>query len=124
LWRHADQDSGAHGGGGLIVAHLTVTRADNGRVVAANVGDTIAVRLDENPTTGYTWSIASIDGARLEAGSPTREPGARVGAGGTTTWPIQARAAGRARLELVHARSWAGEASAAERFAVTFDITG
>jgi predicted secreted protein len=44
-----------------------------------------------------------------------------VGATGTITWPIRARAAGRARLELMHARSW--EREAAERFAVTFDIT-
>jgi len=123
LWRHVDHHSGAHCRGGLVVAQMTVTRADNGRVVAAKVGDTIAVRLDENPTTGYTWSIASIDSARLEAGSPSRAPGAGVGAGGTTTWPIRARAAGRARLELIHARSWERDASAAERFAVTFDIT-
>lgn len=103
------------------MAQVTVTHADNGRVVAARVGDTIAVRLAENPTTGYTWSIASIDDARLEAGAPTRETGAGVGAGGTITWPIRTRAAGRARLELRHARSW--EREAAERFAVTFDIT-
>jgi len=103
------------------MAQVTVTGADNGRVIAVRVGDTIAVRLAENPTTGYTWSIASIDDARLEAGAPTRETGAGVGAGGTITWPIRARAAGRARLELMHARSW--EREAAERFAVTFDIT-
>ena len=103
------------------MAQVTVTHADNGRVVAARVGDTIAVRLAENPTTGYTWSIGSIDDARLEAGAPTRETGAGAGAGGTITWPIRARAAGRARLELMHARSW--EREAAERFAVTFDIT-
>jgi inhibitor of cysteine peptidase len=123
LSRHADHQHGASGHGGLVVAQVTVTRADNGRVVAAKVGDTIAVRLAENPTTGYTWTIASIDGARLEAGLPTRETGAGVGAGGTTTWPIRVRAAGRARLELVHARSWERDVPAAERFTVTVDIT-
>src|SRR5262245_51974221 len=103
------------------MAQVTVTRADNGRVVAVRVGDTIAVRFAENPTTGYTWSIASIDDARLEAGAPTRETGAGVRAGGTIAWPIRVCAAGRARLELTHARSW--ERAAAERFAITFDIT-
>jgi len=103
------------------VAQVTVTRGDDGRVVTVRVGDTIAVRLAENPTTGHTWSIASIDDARLEAGTPTRETGAGVGAAGTITWPIRARATGRARLELMHARSW--EREVAERFAVTFDIT-
>ena len=106
------------------MAEMVVTAQDNGRVVAVKVGDTISVRLPENPTTGYSWAIDSIDAKQLEADAPAYQgEGAGLGAGGVRTWSLGARAPGRARLGLKRWRHWEGDASIVERFAITLDIT-
>jgi inhibitor of cysteine peptidase len=105
------------------MAEVAVTQEDNGRVVSVKVGDTVSVRLPENPTTGYSWAIASIDAKRLEADAPTYQGGGvGLGTGGTRTWRLVARAPGRTRLGLKRWRHWEGDASVVERFAVTLDI--
>jgi len=49
------------------MAEVALTREDNGRAVAVKVGDTVSVRLPENPSTGYSWAIDSLDAKRLDA---------------------------------------------------------
>jgi inhibitor of cysteine peptidase len=105
------------------MAEVAVTPEDNGRVVAVKVGDTISVRLPENPTTGYSWALDSIDAQRLEAGAPAyKGEGAGLGTGGVKTWKLVARAPGRTRLGLKRWRHWEGDTSIVERFSVTIDI--
>jgi inhibitor of cysteine peptidase len=105
------------------MAEVAVTPEDNGRVVAVKVGDTISVRLPENPTTGYSWALDSIDAQRLEAGAPAYQgEGAGLGTGGVKTWKLVARAPGRTRLGLKRWRHWEGDTSIVERFSVTIDI--
>ncbi len=105
------------------MAEVAVSREDNGRVVVVRVGDTISVHLPENPTTGYSWAIDSIDAKRLEADAPTYHgEGAGLGAGGARRWNLRARTPGRARVELKRWRHWEGDTSVVERFAVTLDI--
>jgi inhibitor of cysteine peptidase len=107
------------------MAEVTVTREQNGGVVPMRVGDTITMHLAENPTTGYAWDIDVLDRGLLEAEAPTyREAGAGVGAGGMKTWKLVARRPGRTRVALKRWRHWEGDASIAERFAVTLDIKG
>ncbi len=36
---------------------LTLTADDNGRTISGRAGDRIAIRLNENPTTGYVWTV-------------------------------------------------------------------
>jgi len=45
------------GRGSRAVATITLTRADSGTIIEVRTGDTIIVRLDENPTTGYRWAV-------------------------------------------------------------------
>ncbi len=105
------------------MAEVAVTREDNGRVVVVKVGDEISVHFPENPTTGYSWAIDSIDTKRLEANAPTYHgEGVGLGAGGARTWIFRARASGRARVGLKRWRHWEGDTSVVERFAVTLDI--
>ena len=105
------------------MAEVAVTPADNGRVVAVKVGDTISVRLPENPTTGYSWAIDSIYAQRLDAGAPANQgEGAGLGTGGVKTWKLVARAPGRTRLGLKRWRHWEGDTSIVERCSVTIDI--
>jgi predicted secreted protein len=65
---------------------VTVTAADNGGAVSLHPGDTLAVRLEANPSTGYSWhALLAPDGLFSLAGAayePTpRSPGSFGGGG-------------------------------------------
>ena len=95
--------------------------------VAVTVGDTVAVMLPANPSTGFAWELDSIPDARVLRASgeliyapPANQP-PMPGAGGTATLRFHAIAAGQARLSLVYRRNWEVGVPPAER--VTIAVT-
>lgn len=40
---------------------MRITEADNGTNVIINKNDTFLIKLEENPTTGYRWSLDNPD---------------------------------------------------------------
>ena len=108
------------------MATITLTRADNGNVVALRVGDRLVLRLEENPATGYRWAIEPHDEKvvslqHLEYGPL---PHAGVGGGGHRTWTFIAHKAGTDTLQLKLWRAWEGETSITRRFTVTLHVHG
>jgi len=97
---------------------LKLTDSDNGKAFTVAVGDTIAVVIPGNPTTGYWWAAAlgEKDAALLaQQGEPEYAQGSNsslIGAGGTFTFTFKASAAGQASLKLVYARPWESGAPA------------
>ena len=97
-----------------------LTRQHHGQTVTAAVGSTLSVRLDESPTTGYTWAVLHASEALLLTGddfSPAQPGG--VGGGGQRSLHFEVRQPGEHRLELVLRRSWEGADAAADRVTVT-----
>lgn len=99
---------------------VTLGAVENGKVVEAVVGDVILVRLTENPTTGYRWSLESVEGSLLAIEDDTfvLDSGPQTGSGGTRRFQFCATAAGTTPIHLKHWREWAGEDSVTERYAV------
>ena len=89
---------------------LTLDEQDNGTTVALKPGDTVAIVLEGNPTTGYGWTVdlSDEDAAILEqVGEPSYVPDSGlIGAGGTYTFTFRALAAGDATLALHYSRAW------------------
>jgi inhibitor of cysteine peptidase len=80
---------------------LTFTKADNGSTIPGKVGDLVALRLDENPTTGYQWKMtasAGLTAISSEYEGPTESP-APVGAGGVHVWSYQLQQTGTQTLD-------------------------
>lgn len=77
--------------------------------VAADLGETIYVRVVENPTTGYRWSVESLDTdlLRLE-GSEFETSGSGIGAAGKRTFVFTAASRGRGQIVLRLWREWQG----------------
>ncbi len=100
-----------------------MTQASDGQAVPANVGNVLSVELPSNPSSGYSWSLSSLDNALLEL-IETRFVATRdvPGSGGMQVWKVRALAGGRARISLKHWREWEGESSVIGRFAVEIDI--
>ena len=91
-----------------------LTEKDNGQTLELNVGDTITVRLSENPTTGYRWAV--VDAKGLEQVQSTFEKGKAVGAGGFRMFQFRASQPGSHAICLKHWREWEGEISALTQF--------
>lgn len=91
---------------------ITLGAADDGRRVELSRGQGLEIALESNPTTGYRWEVAGLEGGVLrqvgEAEFQAVDSGTTllVGAGGTETLRFQAERAGTTTLTLVYHRPW------------------
>ena len=91
---------------------VTVTRGDQdtGTLVELSTGDTLALALRANPTTGYGWIIAAVDTTilrKIDAGYiPDNVPKGIVGSGGRAFLRFEATKPGKTAVELEYKRSW------------------
>lgn len=81
---------------------VAVTEADAGDAFTLVTGDTLVVRLNANPATGYDWRVVSTNDALLPAaGEPSYASSADLpGAGGVATFRFLAKAAGEATVQI------------------------
>ena len=90
------------------VGNLVVNEEQNHATVTVHKGSTITVRLQENPTTGFTWNLSASPGLRVVSDSyiPSDTTGKLIGSGGTHVWDISAQSAGTRTIEAVYLRPW------------------
>lgn len=104
---------------------VILTASDKGSQVEVKVGEQIAILLDGNPSTGYTWEAKDLDTTMFEqVGDPvfsSSNPGL-VGSGGTLTLTFNALKAGTATLTLVYHRSWETGIDPIDTFAVMVTV--
>jgi inhibitor of cysteine peptidase len=106
------------------LAEIALGAADNGRQIELAPGQKVAITLESNPTTGYSWQVTEVDEAVLkqvgevEFSSSAPEGQQLVGAGGTETLRFEAQAAGQGTLTLAYHRSWEEGVEPLETFTV------
>ena len=98
----------------------SVTLADAGRQVALSVGESVAVVLAGNPTTGYQWEVVALDESIVkQLGRGTFEPSSTaLGAGGQLTLRFQGAGAGQTSLKLVYRRPFEKHTPPAQTFEI------
>lgn len=109
---------------------LTLTAEDNGKSYTVNVGDTITVLLEGNPTTGYEWEsepiitgFATLILLDIEPSyTPAETDSDIAGGGGTFIFGYQAVGAGSGEIELKYWRPFEPENEPLETFNVTLTI--
>lgn len=106
---------------------LVVTSADNGRTLPAKVGQAIVVPLKGNPTTGFSWGLAGIDGPAVVLDGEIKyqeypHSKGKVGAPGTFQAKFKAIQPGNATVKLHYLRPWEKNQKPAETFEVTFTV--
>ncbi len=106
-------------------SEATLTAADDGRSVDLRVGDRLVLRLHENASTGYRWTL-DVDDARGPVLSVQalgfQAASAAVGSGGDALWLLGAQAPGSVTLRFRRWRPWEGEGSVLQRFTVTLQV--
>lgn len=87
---------------------LELDESVNGREVPVAIGQTIALSLPENPTTGFRWELGDNgQPACTPLGEDfTESTTGGVGRGGTRRWLFKAVAAGSSSIALVYRRAW------------------
>lgn len=107
--------------GNLVVYRLIVlargeiaSNIEEGKENIVRVGDVVVVALDENPTTGYDWSI-NVTGKSLAIPFPSNDKFVQgddfsgiPGSGGIRIITFYAKEAGVAHLEFNYTRPWEG----------------
>ena len=95
----------------------SLTEAVNDQTVDLRVGETFHVRLPENATTGYRWTIDRLDDEVVEAvGSEPDYAAGSIGSGGAVTFTFRAKKPGTGDIALKHWRHFEGDASVTNRF--------
>lgn len=91
-------------------ANHVVTEADLPGRISAHVGETIAVSLASNASTGYSWHCTwQPEGALVKLAEKTESSGTNMpGAGGKTHFILKAEQAGRVVVTVQYGRWWQG----------------
>lgn len=101
------------------VAMTDIEVAASGAVVNATPGDRIVVRLPENASTGYQWSVAELGAAVEIESDELLLPGTQApGAAGQRVLRLRPRGPGQTRVVLRLQRRW--EPEPVDRF--EFDV--
>jgi inhibitor of cysteine peptidase len=89
-------------------ATVLITEEQDGLQVNLGRGDFLLVRLESNPSTGYSWEIINNDEAILRplGDSVFRASSSAVGAGGTETFQFEAIEEGTSVLRMIYHRSF------------------
>jgi inhibitor of cysteine peptidase len=96
--------------------------SQNGQKIAVRVGDTVQLRLPENASTGYRWSVDAIDDAHVRVEETGFVGADGVGGGGDACWRLSATAPGDTAVTWKRWRPFEGDRSVVERFAITLHI--
>jgi len=100
-------------------------RRDDGKKLTLSLNETIEVRLHGNPTTGYHWGLAKLEGdavaqvggMRYESDA-TRATRRMTGVGGTFIATFKAVKPGEADLTLEYRRAWEKDKPPLETFSI------
>ena len=107
------------------MATVTLGPEQHGQSVSASVGDTVVVRLPENPTTGYQWQVGSLDEPVVEQVEDTydAEGNPTVGGGGIRELIFRVKAPASTALELEYRRPWEDAGTGSDRWRVELAVT-
>jgi len=105
--------------------YAVLTSADNGNKVAVRVGGQVIIRLNANPSNGYTWEAKDLDTTMFQqvgdAVFTSSSPGL-VGSGGNLVISFNTLKPGSSTLTLVYHRPWEIGVNPANTFSVTVTI--
>lgn len=81
--------------------------ANRGQSIQVAPGSTFVVRLEENPTTGYSWNWTLTPGLELVNTSyASNNTAGLAGAGGVRTWELRTNGSGAQTFTAVYKRPW------------------
>jgi predicted secreted protein/putative hemolysin len=104
---------------------VTFTQADNNSTVQVAQAAKFAVRLAENPTTGYSWNMTPGRGIALVSTDyqENSHPAGMVGVGGNRTWILQADETGIQTIRGIYKQPWMATTGNETTYSLTVNVT-
>lgn len=107
--------------GGVFEA-IVYTGDNNGSTVELATGDTFRIKLNENPSTGYQWTMETTSGLEIMSDNYLPSTSELLGAGGIHEWDIKTTASGTQQVTGVYSRSWENMTGSEQRFVLTVEV--
>ncbi|HNX90426.1 MAG TPA: protease inhibitor I42 family protein [Candidatus Omnitrophota bacterium] len=102
---------------------IALTEKDDGRKIRISTGESMSVSLESNPTTGYIWEPAELDGKILKFKKGDFKPSSDlVGAPGRQIFCFKGMLKGKTSLKLIYHRSWEKSVPSAKTFSITVEV--
>jgi len=106
---------------------VNVNDSDNGGQVTLIQGQILAVTLESNPTTGYSWAPVEKQNSILDQFGdslylPSEQEDGTVGAGGWEIFYFRSISAGQETLELIYRRPWETDVEPAKTFSIEVTV--
>lgn len=100
------------------------TGEQSGSSVDLKAGELVTIRLEENPTTGYSWNMSFTKGLELIKDEFFSSAGTElVGAGGVHEWTVKANSTGQYNVSGIYKRPWEGITGDEDTFNLTLNIS-
>ena len=126
----------AYGGILVLVLALTLTAGcgsrevalddrDNRKQIELKQGQTLAITLESNPSTGFSWTQQDDQpgDVLVLVGEPEyRSKSTLPGGGGTETLRFRAERPGTTTLQLIYRRPWEEDAQPAATYTLTVSV--
>ena len=104
---------------------IALDEKDDGTQIELEQGQTLAITLNSNPTTGYSWAPneGQTGDVLVLIGKPEYKSKSNlIGGGGTETLRFRADRPGTTTLELVYRRPWEKDAKPAQTYALDVNV--
>ncbi len=108
---------------GTSVQTLFLNSTASGEIVTIPAGERVLVRLNENPTTGYSWNATASKGLSIIHDAYTAPNTTLVGAGGYHDWILAPDTVGTYTFKAVYLRPWEGASPTDEIFSLVIVAT-
>ncbi|MBM3132856.1 MAG: hypothetical protein FJZ95_07495 [Chloroflexi bacterium] len=102
-----------------------IDESANGKEVKVDIGSVIAVTLESNITTGFSWALAEnsdesvLQFVESRYEEPTASEPPIVGAGGHEVWTFKALAKGTSTISMEYTRPWEKDVAPEKTFTLT-----
>jgi len=108
-------------------AGKTLTEKNNGGSIDLKVNDTVEIKLESNPTTGYSWFLGdNVDSTVVSVTGPefieSKKDKELVGAGGYEIFTIKAVSKGKTSIILNYERPFEEEEEPIDTFEITISV--
>ncbi|NPE28170.1 hypothetical protein HNV12_09395 [Methanococcoides sp. SA1] len=103
-----------------VVSGTVFSEDANGSEISLMAGDSIVLKLNENPSTGYLWELSLPEGIMLVKDEFVGPDEPIPGAGGVHEWTLKAVSEGSYQINAIYMRSW--EAVTGEEGTFSMDV--
>lgn len=100
----------------VMAATYAFSMEDNGKSMSVKSGDVITLSLQENPSTGFRWTLEKSGGLQIMRDSYTPSSTGLIGAAGVRTWMFMVTGSGRQTITATYKQSWMPTTGSETRF--------